>query len=354
MEKIMALTDGWTAAQKRAGVRQTNEKGLGGPGVSSPGYSFRGTPSTQNTAGANQDYINQQNAYAAQQEAQAAEQRKIDYINAQFNAQKAQYNSQLRALDPQRDAAEGRILNQYTTRSNDLKADYAKGQRNLTTSRNTIVGERERGLDSIRRQLQQQAMSYGNQLGAYGAGDSSAAELINTAIAGGAAKNRGNLLTNTSQQLTSVDTQEKDLEDSFNRNVRDLGVWKQQTLSDIADRFLAQKQKIQVALQTADAQRANQLAQLDENLTNEAIAKLNQLEALYNRQANQLVARYRNALAPSNIKIDEALQDYEVKPISAGQLSAIETPEPVQSEDPLAAILRRREEEELAAGPLNY
>lgn len=278
-------------------------------------------------------------------------QNKIDYINRSFDAQKEQYNSQLRTLGPQQDAAEGRIINQYTTRNNDLRSDFAKGNRNLDTSQNKVNSERERGLDSIRRQLQQQSMSYANQLGAFGAGDSSASTLINQALTGSAARNRGDLLGNVTDQTVAINTQRKDLEDSFDRNTRDLVTWKQSTLTDIAEKFLAQKQKIRTAMASADAERANQLAQLDENLTQDALNKLSHLEDVYRQNANELVAQYRNALAPSTVKIAPELQDYAVKPIDAGQLADIGQVQSNVAEDPLA-VLRRKEEDELANGPL--
>lgn len=270
----------------------------------------------------------------------------IDLVNRLFDTKVSGLRSQLGTLGAQQDATEARVGNQYQTKYNDLNENFAFGKRNLGESRNVVNEQRARSLQDIRDRLQTQTMGYANQLGAMGAGDSSATGLINTALSGMASKNRGAVQEDASNQLRTIETQEETLTREFERNKRDLDTWRQTTLSDLATEILQTKQKIQQAIAQADAQRAQQLAEYDASYTQQAIDALGNLEDMYASQADALVKRYRNVLAPQSIKIDPALQKYAVKPISAGELRNIEMPEFVNPESEAAALLKRREEDE--------
>lgn len=269
-----------------------------------------------------------------------------DLVRALFGAKRSGLQSQVGVLDAEHEASQARIGNQYQTKYNDLSENLAVGKRNLGESRNVVNEQRARSLQDIRDRLSSQSMSYANQLGAMGAGDSSATGLVNSSLAGMASKNRGDVQENASGQLRTIDTQEENLTREYTRNVRDLDTWRQQTLSDLATEIVKTKQQVQQAIAQANAEEAQQLAQYDASYTQQAIAALNNLQNTYAQQANALSERFRNALAPQSIRISPELQQYEVKPIEAGALRSLEMPEAVNPESEALAILRRREEEE--------
>lgn len=277
--------------------------------------------------------------------ATASSTQNIDLVNKLFDAKVSGLQGQLGVLGSQQDASEARIGNQYTTKWNDLQENLALGQRNLGESRNQVNESRARSLQDVRDRLQTQMMGYANQLGAMGAGDSSAVGQINTGLSAMASKNRGDVQENASNQLNTIDRQQESLVREFERNKRDLDSWRQETLSNLAMEIMQTKQKIKEAIAQADAQRAQQLADYDASYTQKAIEALGKLEALYSSNAKDLSAKYRNALAPQTIKIDPALQRYAVQKIDAGELRDLAMPEQANPEAEAIAIMRKREED---------
>lgn len=329
------------------GVNQTNEYGLGGPGVSAPGYTFVGTPS----GGGNDSPVT--NTYDAQAAAarQAAIQRQqnIDFVNQSFDTKLAGLQSQFDTLGAQEGAGTRQINNQFNTRNTRLNQDVQTGRGNLDTSANKIVDSRLRGLKSISDQLRQQGMSYNNQLGTFGAGDSSAQQLINYAIGGQASKNRGELVRNASDQTTAVESQRKELETNYQRNVQDLETWKGSALQDLSLKYAEIKNQIQNEMVNANIQRQQQLAQYDASVTQAAISQLQNIQANYQRQAQDLNARF-NAMAPDNaVNINQGLLNYDVKPIDPGVVASVDLPASVNPEAARAAILRKRQEDQPVA-----
>jgi len=285
--------------------------------------------------------------------AAAQKQSNVDYVNRAFDTRLTGLRGQLDALDPQRQAAELQTANQWQTKMNDLNTGLAQGQRNLNYSRQQVQEGRERGLKSLRDQLQQQAMSYSNQLGAYGAGDSSAAGLINFALAGQTSRNRGDVMGSASQQETEIGMQEQDLNTAFEQNRRDLDTWKQQTLAELANSFAQQKAAIQNEMLNADLARQQQLAQYDASLTQSAIDRLSQIEGQFKQQSADLVSRYQNMFAPQNIQIAPNLQQYQVQAINPGQIAGLSMPNAVNPESEIITAMRRRDDEQLQ-NPLAY
>lgn len=277
----------------------------------------------------------------------ATKQQNIDFVNRAFDAKRAGLQSQLNVLAPQEQAAQLRVSNQYTNQNNALKTGLATGQRNLNLAQNQVNTARERSLKNLRDAMAQQAMSYSNQLGAYGAGDSSAAGLINVALGQQSSRNRGDVLQNASQQTQAIQLQGQDLEREYQTNLSALNDWKQSTLADLTTQFAQQKNAIMNEMANADLARQQQLAQYDAALTQSAIDRLSQIESMYTQQGQDLVSRFQNIFAPQDIRIADNLQQFQVAPISEGQLAGLRLPGAVNPEDPAVALLRRREDENL-------
>lgn len=276
----------------------------------------------------------------------ATRQSNINFVNAAFDTQMAGLQDKLNVLPYQQRAGELNIQNQFQTSRNKLDTSHAQGTRNLDMSDRSILDSRERGIKSISDQLRQQSMSYNNQLGASGAGDSSAAGLINVALGGQASRNRGDLVRNASGQTVAVANQRADLETSFKQNIADLDNWKTQQLSDLQEKFLNLKNEIAGQMANASIQRQQQLAQYDAAVTQQAIQQLSNIQNMYHQQAADLQAHYQNMFAPKEIQIAPELQQYEVQPIDAGTLANIGQVAPVQGETPDQVQLRKRLDEQ--------
>lgn len=247
---------------------------------------------------------------------------KANFINQSYDTKISGLRSILDTLNPQQDVANANVLNQYTNQSNALKGQKAIGERNLNLASEKSTSDRIRSLADLRRQVETQGRSYANQLGAYGAGDSSAAGLINQALSGMASRNRAGVVGADAEQQQAIGLQRSDLGFEFDNNMKFLEDWKSNSLNDIATKFTQQKAAIQQQMQTADADRYQALAQLDAAYTQQAIQQLAALEGQYRQSAQDLIGQYSNLQGP-NVGIADNLQQFAVQPISAGKIQQI-------------------------------
>jgi hypothetical protein len=286
---------------------------------------------------------------AAQQAAAADAQRKaqaVDFINKAYDVKQAGFQDQLNTLDPMESAANLQIANQYTNRSNDLQSGLATGQRNLNYATDQVQTSKARSLDDLSRQIQQMHMGYNSQLGAMGAGDSSAAGLINQALSGQASRNRGDVLQNSSGQLTQIGMQKDDLQNSFDSQRKALDDWKQSTLSDLMTNFAQQRAQLRSAMSDADLNRQQQLAQYDTSLTQAVMDRLSQIESQSHQAAQDLQQRYMSAFAPQSINIAPELQQYAVQAIDPGKIAQMSMPQQANGNDGSTAVLLKRLQDE--------
>jgi len=243
----------------------------------------------------------------------------IDYINQSYNTKLAGLQGIYDTLNPQQDAAVLNVMNQYQNQANSLQTQNALGQRNLKVASDQVAENKARSISDLTRQVQTMGRSYQNQLGAYGAGDSSAAGMLNQALSGQASRNRSNVMYNAANQQRGIDMQGQDLKLEFDNNLKALDDWKSTSLNDIASKFLQQRQSIQQQMQTANADRYQALANMDQQYLQQAMAAMADLESRYRSDSQNLVAQYQNLSSPQ-YTINPQLQQYAVQPISSGQL----------------------------------
>lgn len=268
---------------------------------------------------------------------------KVDanFVNQAYDTKIAGLRSVLDTLQPQQDAATLNVNNQYQNQANTLTTQKAQGERNLKMASEQVQDSKAKSLDDLRRQVETMGMSYNNQLGAYGAGDSSAAQMLQQALGGMASRNRGNVMDNAARQDQAITLQGQDLELEFNNNMKSLDDWKSSSLNDIATKFLQQRQAIQQQMVGADADRYQALAQADAAYTNQAIAQLANLENVYRSNAQDLIGRYQSIQGPQ-VGIAENLRNFAVQPISAGQVAQVGAiPGVAPSTDPTPMAYRR-------------
>lgn len=271
---------------------------------------------------------------------------KVDpnFVNQAYDTKIAGLQSVLDTLQPQQDSANLQVSNQYQNQANTLQTQQAQGHRNLDMAQGQVDEGKARSLNDLRNQVQTMGMSYNNQLGAYGAGDSSAAGLIQQALSGMASKNRANVMDSAGQQTQQIQLQGQDLDTEFQNNMKSLDDWKAASLNDIATKFLQQRQAIQQQMVGANADRYQALAQADASYTNQAIQQLAQLEGVYKQQATDLVGRYQSMQAPQQAISGNLLQ-YAVNPISAGQIQGIRNVPQVQTDNSQYYVPRKFSED---------
>jgi hypothetical protein len=266
------------------------------------------------------------------------------YYNALYDSQIGQLQGQLGQLGQQRDVNNLQLQNQYQNSLNALQTQHGQGVRNLDFSQHQLEDSRARNLNDIAKQVEQMGMSYNNQLGSLGAGNSSASMMLNRALAGQASKNRGDVVRNASQQQQGLDMQRSDLESEFGNQMNQLQSWKQNQVNDLLNKYNDEFMKLQQAIAGAQGERAQMLSQYQPQLIQQAIDALGNLQTTFNQTHQNLVDQYNKA-ASASFNINPALQQFEVQPIDAGQVSQVPGAAPIANEafDPVAAMLRRRD-----------
>lgn len=243
-----------------------------------------------------------------------------DFTNKAYDTKISGLGSIMDTLNPQEDNARLNVNNQWQNQTNALQSQKAIGERNLNMAGEQVETGKVKSLADLGRQVQTMGMSYNNQLGNYGAGDSSAQQLIQQALGGQASKNRANVVGSASQQQTQIGLQKQDLQTEFDNNWKSLDDWKNGSLNDIATKFMQQRQQIQQQMAGANADRAQALAQIDKSYVNMAMQALGNLEQQYRSSAAELVGKYQSMAAP-NAGISDNLQQFAVKPIEAGRIN---------------------------------
>lgn len=271
----------------------------------------------------------------------AQKQQFMDFTNRSYDTKLGGLQGIYDTLNPQQDAATLNVNNQWQNQSNALESQRAIGTRNLNMAGEQVEASKVKSLADLQRQVQGMGMGYNMQLGGYGAADSSASDQIQRALSGMASKNRANVVGSASQQQNQIGLQKNDLEMEFENNRKSLDDWKTGALTEIATKFMQQRQQIQQQMTTANAERYQALASLDQNYVNQAIQALGNLQTQYQQSSQDLIKQYQNITAP-NAGISQNLQQFAVNPISAGKISQLSmAPAASQGNQPTAANYRR-------------
>lgn len=272
--------------------------------------------------------------------AQKAQQQEL-YKQA-LNTTIAQLEGQLGTLGSQEGEANTRVTDQYNLTGGRLSQDYSLGKQNLAEATNDVTASKERSLYNLRQWLAAQGQGYQNQLGAMGAGDSSATGMVNFALGRQGARERGNVISDAAQQFGDIQKQGQQLQLSYDRNKQDLDLWKQTTLADIARRFAESRNQVNASILDARARAA-----AEQELTQEAINQLAALEQQYRSDATNLQNMYAQQAGPTQT-LNKSLLDYTTRPVAQPNLTGIKMPSYVNPESNYTAFLKRQDEEQFA------
>lgn len=267
------------------------------------------------------------------------------YYGQLFDTQIRGLQGQLDQLPQSQSIANLQLQQNYQDNMNQLQGAHDQGVRDLGIARDTVNRNRAMSLDDIAKQVEQMGMSYNNQLGAYGAGNSSAAGLIQQALAGQAAKNRQSVLQGSTDQLQAIGNQQNDLETQFQQQHTALDHWKQSQAAQIMDTFNQQMRQLQESIVNAQGDKAQYLANYQPQLVQQAIDGLSKLQSVYNDTSQSLIKQYQNAAGP-NFQIDKGLGQFQVHATPAGSVAGVDTA-PLQqvAYDPVAALLQKRQDQ---------
>lgn len=216
------------------------------------------------------------------------EQGGVNAANTNAAAQGASYQTQANAQDATLQNAIGSQQNQQNLSLSEL-ADQIRGQ--------------NQGLQA--------------QLGAVGAGSSSANLAGQQALAHEQNTQTANIDQQANSNISGAQTQEAGVNAVLNSNLNQLNVYKQNQINQITNQYAQLMQQLQTSLQTAQGEEKARLAEFGQNLTGSAIQSLTNLNSQIQTQANSLVSQGNSqATGLSNIPTAQAVNPITTAPLS--------------------------------------
>ena len=226
----------------------------------------------------NNDVTNDYNAQL--EEARRLEEERRARVAAEINAGWDQVEQGLNNISnripTQRDEQLSSINNSYDTSSGKLSTarDYANQQ--IDANQKTTLNDLS---DRLRAALQ----AGNTYLGARGSSDSSANERYSTALLKQANKQQGNVMMQADSQRASV-------QNTYDNNMADLEEWKNSKAAEVGQWYYDAINNIERELANAKGQRAQALATEAQYLHQEAMNRLNDIEAQANNWKNSVNA----------------------------------------------------------------
>lgn len=234
----MGLFDGGVP---EGGVRQTNELGLGGPGVSSPGYTFVGTPTEP---AANTETYDAQQYYAARQAAAqqaAAEKARQDQLRA-YDYEQGRLQNILGTYGGQLQQGLNSVNDWYNGQYNQQNDAQARALRDFEQNRTDTNQEKQKAYQNVDTNARTLNSSVRRILGIAGAGNSSAARFAApSAISRQASGQRSDVTDQYGKNLRNIDQAEGDTKLSFENVFADLLTSKKQKEAEQRKNILEQE-----------------------------------------------------------------------------------------------------------------
>lgn len=254
------------------GTKSTNTSGSGSSSGSSGGSS------------------NSSSSNSAQDEAQAEADRQRRELQSSIGSGWDSYISglddQLEGLNSQRTAQEGIIGSQYNTGLGDLGLQFEQGQQSLGQNREMAEQNQVKNLRDISGNIRNAFQAGNVYLGARGAGDSSAANQYSYALNKMGTQQRSDVMQNTANILADVDAREGNLKNIYNTEVNKLGETKNQAIQQVGMWFADAQNQIKQLQNEGRLNKAQDIQSLSRDLLNQALQKVNQIEAFnMNRKA---------------------------------------------------------------------
>jgi hypothetical protein len=243
-------------------------------------------------------------------------------INAKYDTVSGNLQNQLGLVQKNYNDQIPLLQGSFDSQGGVLQANRAAGDNALNQQQLGIDQEHNIGLRNLVQQTRGMINGYQNQLGVYGAADSSAAPMLNYALT-----NQGNQATNDLNQQyglqnSNILQQHKDLGLSFDSQNQALQAQKQLALQQIADQFAQSQSSLQDAMKQAGADKAQYLAYYNPQAAQDALSKLQALDAQYGSAADLLQQNYNKVGGPAPLSNDlSQYQNFQATPLTPQQLA---------------------------------
>lgn len=265
----------------------------------------------------------------------------VNAINTNYGQQQRGFQDQINMLSPAYSDNQTNIAGQYGAQHDTLQHQYEGGLASQDLAQNQLEQSRARTFRDLTHQMSGAVSGYNNQLGTFGAGDSSASGLINYALTQQGNRQIGDLNQQVGNQQQGLQLQGHQLQVQYTGQVANLDQWKNQALSTLGQQYASTMTQLQDALSGSQGTQAqtlamygqgaaaqdimNKLSAIDTHVTNARQT----LDSAYNSAPNSDLTKYNqfSTTAPTVAGI----QGVNLSPVAASQQF-----------DPTAASLQRK------------
>lgn len=201
-------------------------------------------------------------------------------IDSGFNSLKQGYNELLPYFQQEGDRRVGQVGDTYKTIFAGIDQAKQGGMDKLAIARTGVEQRSANSVQDLKANLSQVMRNTGMQLGAMGAGDTSASQVMApfayTKMAG---KEFGGIARQANEQYGTIDQKNIDLEQEYGQLYNQTELEKASSIESIKSEVGQQIARIREMIPQVDAQRAQALAGLEQSLLTQAQQALTQIQA---------------------------------------------------------------------------
>ena len=224
--------------------------------------------------------INGQNQiFANRAEYDAAVNNTRNAINSGYDQYFSSLDKQLGLLPEQQKNYEDQVGTQFNSQSGSLKTGQDNTLADLTNVENKTNANKVNSLRDLEDNIRNQIQAGNTYLGARGAGDSSASNMLSFAYTQLGNKQRSGIMRDANQSLADIGLRKNQVVNTYNDQMKQLNEWKSNQILSIAQQINQARQQIEQARASGYVEKGQALAGLNQQLMQNAFAKLQQIDA---------------------------------------------------------------------------
>lgn len=251
-----------------------------------------------------------------------------DSIDSRYN-DAMKYLDQKAGLLPSRQAEDTGFVNeQYNTQLTGLDQSNQAAQQKLDAARNTVSTNKANSIRELGSNLRQMLTATGMQLGAMGAGDSSASQVMAPyAYSKLANQGRGDILRQSNQQYADIDQKAVDVQNTYTTEKSNIDSWRSTQMRSLQDYYRQLQDQIDSLRQNASAERQQAIQQLESFNYQNIVNRANEIESAARDYAQSLDAWAKERLAGLNDAKIQLSQNanYSPEAIAQSEMSSMST-----------------------------
>lgn len=167
----------------------------------------------------------------------------------------------------------------FSSQTEELESQKEDQFNKLAANKQEVKDDERVNMKSLGENFRNWLQTGQNQLGVWGAGDSSASGMYKFALAKQVAKRGTDIARQVAKSINDIKMKEADVQSAFNTAKRELDRWLTTNTQQVKDWFNEKKQAIDTQKATAIGEKANALAQAEMSLMQDAYNKLQSIQS---------------------------------------------------------------------------